>query len=160
MKNLKIFLICILLFFLERVFFARVEIFSLTPWLLLTFCCLASTISKEAKSLFIISGICGFVSGIASGSIIANVLLYLFSSIVLYHISAFVLKHNIFVSVALTFILEIVCQMLYCLAEFPQSNMLSVLFRVVVPTCAIDAVFAFALYPIAKKLFLERRIRI
>ena len=47
MKSIKIFAVCVILFLLERVFFTRFQIFSLTPWLLFSFCAVSAAYMRS-----------------------------------------------------------------------------------------------------------------
>lgn len=161
MKKLKIFLICVLLFLLERVLFARFEIFSITPWLLFTFCLLSGALSDELKKPVLISALCGLAADLTGGGAAGTAMVSFSLSAALVHfLAAKVFSNNIFVTLITVFIIGIGGEMLYFALNSVGANGYSaawILWRTALPLSLIDTAFAFIIYPIAKRLFAERR---
>lgn len=161
MKKLKVFLICALLFLLERVFFARFEIFSITPWLLFAFCLLSGAFSDDIRKPVIISAFCGLAADLSGGGPAgAAMLSFTLSSALVHFFVAKVFQRGIVVTLLSVFIIGIGGEMLYFSLSSIGANGYSaawILWRTALPLALIDTLFAFIIYPIAKHLFAGRR---
>lgn len=161
MKRLKILLICVLLFLLERVFFARFEIFSITPWLLFTLCLLSGAFSDDIKKPVIISALCGLAADLSGGGPAgAAMLSFTLSTALVHFFVSKVFQRGIVVTLLAIFIIGTGGEMLYFLLGSIGANgwsALWVLWRTALPLALIDTLFAFIIYPAAKRLFAERR---
>lgn len=161
MKKLKIFLICALLFLLERVFFARFQIFSLTPWLLYTFCLLSGAFSDEIKKPILISALCGLAADLTGGGAIgAGAVSFTLSAALMYFFVSKVFQRGLIVTLLAVFLVGIGGEMLCFSLNGIGANGYSAawtLWHTALPLSVIDTVFALIIYPIAKRLFAGRR---
>lgn len=161
MKKLKIFLMCALLFLLERVLFARLEIFSVTPWLLYSFCLLSGALSDDIKKPVIISALCGLAADLTGGGVTgAAMLSFTLSAALVHFLAAKLFQSGIIVTLLAVFIVGIGGEMLCFAINSIGTNGYSAgwyLWRIALPLSLIDTLFALIIYPIAKRLFAERR---
>lgn len=161
MKKLKIFLICALLFLLERVFFARFQIFSLTPWLLYTFCLLSGAFSDEIKRPILISALCGIAADLTGGGAIgAATVSFTLSAALVHFFVAKIFQRGIVVTLLAVFLIGTGGEMLYFALNGIGANGYSAvwtLWHTALPLSLINTVFALIIYPVAKRLFAGRR---
>lgn len=161
MKKLKIFLMCALLFLLERVLLARFEIFSVTPWLLFSFCLLSGALSADIKKPVIISALCGLAADLTGGGTPgAAMLSFTLSAALVHFLAAKVFSNNLLVTLITVFVIGIGGEMLYFAMSSIGANGYFpgwFLWRIALPLSLIDSLFVLIIYPIAKGLFAERR---
>lgn len=157
MKSLKIFLVCAILFLLERVFFTRFEIFSLTPWLMFAFCLISAAVKEELGSLPVIAGLCGLAAdlsgGGATGSAMAS---FAISAALVHFFAARIFRNSLIISLAAVFAVGIFGEMLYFVLNSGGAvnfSKAAALWSVALPLSAINTLFALIMYPLAKRMF-------
>ena len=161
MKKLKVFLMCALLFLLERVLFARFQIFSLTPWLLFTFCLLSGAFSDEIKRPVLISALCGLAADLTGGGAIgAAMVSFVLSAALVHFFVSKVFQRDLVVTLLAVFFVGIGGELLYFSLNGIGANGYSAawtLWHTALPLSMINTIFALIIYPIAKRLFAGRR---
>lgn len=162
MKSVKIFFAVAALFLLERVFFAvHLEIFSLCPWLMFTFCLIASAVSEEPYEAIITAGFCGLLADISGGGAAGSAMaVFAISATLVYYFTSRFFQNSLLIALIAVFVFGIAGEMLYFLLNstgVENYSAMSAFWTIALPLSAIDTVFAFLMYPVAKKLFAGRR---
>lgn len=161
MNKFKIFFVCTALFFLERVFFTRFEIFGLVPWLLFSFVMAGAATKEELGTYPVFAGVCGLAVDLAGGGATGvGMILYALAAGGVFLLSRCVLREGFLTSALAVFIFSLAAESLYCIMNYAKANpeILSVFIRIILPLAVINTVFALVLSPIAKRLFGQRRI--
>lgn len=157
MKKFGIFLVPAILFLLERVFFTRFEIFSLVPWLMLSFCLSAAAVRKELGMLPVIAGLCGLASDFAGGGAVGSATAVYVICVLGVHIAAVrIFRESIPVSMLFVCVFSALGELLYCRLNSIALDAGAVMY-VVLPLALVNTLFAALLYPLARILFCERR---
>ncbi len=160
MKVFKIFLAAGVLFFLERLFFARIEILSLTPWLGFAFCLVGAALSVDTTTAIVTAAVYGLISDLTGDGTAGSAMLsFALSAGAVRLISSGIFKNSVAVTLMSVFVVGILGEMLYYLLN---SRGLDVefgrlLWSVALPLSVINTVFALVLYPVCKRLFAKRR---
>lgn len=161
MKGIKIFAVCIILFLLERVFFTRFEIFSLTPWLLFSFCAVAAAVHDEIGWWTLCAGLCGLAGDLAGGGCTGvGMAVYALAAAGIYVFAARIFHESVPFTAVIIFVFCLAAELLYCLLNYGgirYIDWLGVLISVVLPLAVINTVSAMLMYPLAVRLFRERR---
>lgn len=162
MKSLKIFLVIAALFLLERVFFAMyLEIFSLCPWLMFSFCLVAAAVADEPFEAIVTSGFCGLLADISGGGYAgSSMAVFALSATVVYYFTSRFFRNSRLIALIAVFLFGLLGEMLYFLLNSSGINnfsVISVLWHIALPLAVIDTVFAFLVYPLAKRIFAGRR---
>lgn len=161
MKIFKIFVSCVILFLLERVLFAHFAIFSLTPWAVFTFCILSGVLSNDAVSPLVMSLACGIATDLTSGGNTGTAALsFVALTLIVHFFVAKVFQRNIRVVLISVFLAGVGGEMLYFAMNGAGANGFSLLWTLwhkALPLALLDTLFAFIIYPVAKRLFAERR---
>lgn len=162
MKQVKIFCAVVVLFVLERVFFARYfEIFSLCPWLMFTFCLMTAAVSGELSQTAVIAGICGLLADISGGGAAGTAIAAFTVSVVpVYYFTTNLFRSSLPIALIAVFIFGTAGEMLYFSLNsggVVNYSFLTALWSVALPLAAIDTVFALLMYPVVKRIFAERR---
>ncbi len=162
MKTLKIFLVAAALFLLERVFFARsFEIFSLSPWLMFTFCLTGAAVSDEAHTSIITAGLCGLAADMSGGGVAGSAMAaFALSASLVHYFAVRLFRDSIVVSIVAVFLFGLGGEMLYFLLNSGgviSFSAIAVFWSVALPLAAVNSVFALLMYPLAKRVFAGRR---
>ena len=161
MKSIKIFAVCVILFLLERVFFTRFQIFSLTPWLLFSFCAVSAAVHEELGWWTLCAGLCGLAGDLAGGGAAGvGMAVYALGAAGINIFATRIFHERLPFTVAIIFIFSTAAEMLYFLLN--SGGMRAVGWRgafltVALPLAVINTVFALIMYPLAARLFRERR---
>ena len=162
MKALKIFLVCAVFFLLERVLFARIEIFSLAPWLGFAFCLIGAAVSADMHTAIITAAVYGLVSDLAGGGATGSAMISFVLSAGLVHLLAGrIFRNSLAVSLSAVFVVGIFGEMLYYILNsrgLENFSFVGMLWSVALPLSAINTAVAFVLYPLSKRIFAGRRI--
>ncbi len=161
MKGVKIFIMCALLFLLERVLFARFEILSVTPWLLFTFCLLSGAFSDDIKRPILISAIAGLLADLTGGGTVGTAMVsFALSSAAVYFLVRKIFHSSMLIMLLAVFFVGMGGEMLYFWLNSFDANGFSavyILWRTALPLAFIDTVFALIIYLLANRIFVGRR---
>ncbi len=160
MKIFKIFLMAFLLFLLERLVFARIGIFSFAPWLGLSFCLVGAFHSVEGNTAVILAAVYGLVLDLTGGGGAGTAMFSFALSVWLIGIiGSKLFKNSLLSCLVLVFITGLFCECIYFSlnAKGLEISFSSMFSQLALPLAAIDTFVALLLYPVAKRLFAERR---
>ncbi len=159
MKNIKIILSLLALFVLERVIFARFQIFSLTPWLGFSFCLIGGAVGNDKKTAIVTALIYGLISDLTGTSITGSAMISFAFSVYIVQIAVLrIFKNSFFVSALAVFIASIFGELLYYLLNFSGIDISigGLLWSFVLPLSLINTLFATVLYYPARWIFTGR----
>ncbi len=160
MRAFKIFIAAFLLFTLERLFFARIEIFSLTPWLGFAFCMIGAAVSRDTQTAIIAAAVYGLISDLSGeGAAGSAMVVFALSAGAVQFVAGRIFGNSLVFSLAVVFVISIVGEMLYYLlnSQALDISLGSILWSIAIPLSVLNTIAALALYPVAKRLFAERR---
>ena len=161
MRSIKIFAVCVVLFLLERVFFTRFQIFSLTPWLLFSFCAVSAAVHEELGWWILCAGLCGLAGDLAGGGAAGvGMAVYALGAVGIHVFAARIFRESMPFTIVIIFIFSIAAELLYFLLNrggIPRVDWPGVLTAVVLPLAVINTAFAMLMYPLAVRFFRERR---
>ena len=156
MKCFKTFVICVLLFLLERVFFAQVTVFSLVPWLMLGFWFDMAAISEETGYIPLYAGICGFVLDLTGGGFPGVcTAVFAIAGFIVNIVASCLLRSGFFMSIAVMFIAFILSH-IFCII-LNGVSLHGTFFTLILPQAVINTIFAAIMYPAVKRLYFRRR---
>lgn len=162
MKSVKIFLAVASLFLLERVFFAMyLEVFSLCPWLMFSFCLVAAAVADEPFDAIVTSGLCGLLADISGGGYAGSAMaVFALSATAVYYFTSRFFRNSRLIVMIAVFLFGLIGEMLYFLLNSTgvvHFSAMTVLWYVALPLSAIDTVFAFLIYPLVRRIYRGRR---
>ncbi|MDO4617916.1 MAG: hypothetical protein Q4B31_00165 [Clostridia bacterium] len=156
MSKVKLYVVLFLLFLLERVFFARVEIFGLTPWVVYTFLLVYAALCADfffvAAVSVAVGAICDLTGGGAVGSAIT---VFAFSAAAMNLLTHRVLNNGYIITVLLTIPVSIAGELFYFYLNrggVLHFSLGSIFGNIVLLLTLLNTVFAILLYPLAKKI--------
>ncbi len=150
MNKLKTYLIIFLLFLLERVFFARVSVFGLTPWLSMAFVLSFVSVSDDFNGSMILAFVSGILLDFISGGVFASsTAVFVLSALFINLLTKKVLKSNFILSTIVVFIAFLLGESLYFLIN--KGN-LSEIFVSILLLAFINTLVSMLFYPLAKRL--------
>ncbi len=150
MNKLKTYLIIFLLFLLERVFFARIGIFGLTPWLSMAFVLSVSSVSDDLNGSIILAFVSGLLLDFISGGVFgSSTAVFVLSALFINLLIKKVLKSNFILSIILIFIAFLLGESVYFLIN---KGDLSGIFASLLLLAFINTLISILFYPLAKRL--------
>lgn len=159
MKCLKTFVICVLLFLLERVFFAHVTVFSLVPWLVLGFWFDMAAMSEETGYIPLYAGICGLVLDLTGGGYPGvNTAVFAVAGFLVNIVASCILRSGFIMSMAVMMVTFIISHIFCIILNGISLN--GMFFSLILPQAVINTVFAAIMYPAVKRLYFWRRVLI
>lgn len=160
MRYLKIFLICVILFFTERCVLARFEIFSLTPWLGFSLFVAAAASCDNPCVVVAAAGVYGIAADLTGGAPLGvQTAIYVLFSAAEYFISNGIFSKNA-VSVAVSvFVTAFFAACAFCAFISRTAAISGAVLPLILPLCAINGVCALVMYFPSKRIFGQRRDR-
>ncbi len=148
--KLKTYLIMFLLFLLERVLFARLNIFGLNPWISLAFVLSVSSVCDDFDKSMILAFISGLILDLLGGGIFgSSMLVFVLSALFINLLTKKLLKTNFILSLVLIFIAFLLGESVYFLIN---NKSLSGIFGSLLLLAFINTVISVIFYPLAKSL--------
>ena len=138
------------------------EIMNITPNLMLAFMVAAVLTSKSISE----AGIYGFVTGLVYDLVWGRVfgietLLFMYLALLLFYISEYMYKKNLFLSVWLTFLTSVIAEtvvFVLCFVIFGKATFWYTFFARIIPCAAYTALAEIIVYEIAVKIPSKRKV--
>lgn len=161
MQKVKIALWIVLITLIQSVFFSYIKIFGVIPNLLFVFSLCYAGVSKNIKSVMIISAICGVIADCMSGRIFGvYVFIYLVCALFIYLILEGVFSDNKLLFTVIVFIAAIFGETIFYLINIgvlKETKYIDALFDIILPSAVLNTLLSVVLKAILKKSFKVKR---
>ena len=161
LQKVKIALWIVLITLIQSVFVPYINIFGITPNLLFIFSLCYAGVSKNIKSIMIISAVCGAIADCMTGRIFGvYVFIYLISALLIFLILEGVFSDNKLLFTVIVFVTTIFGETIFYLINIgvlKETKYIEVLFDTILPLAVINTLFSVILKVILKKSFKVKR---
>lgn len=161
MQKVKIALWIVLITLIQSVFVPYIKIFGITPNLLFIFSLCYAGVSKDIKSVMIISAVCGAIADCMTGRIFGvYVFIYLICALLIYLILEGVFSDNKLLFAVVVFVTTIFGETVFYLINIgvlKETKYIEALFDIILPSAVLNTLFSIMLKVILKKIFKVKR---